>query len=119
MKELKASNALFNKKLQEERRIKKEKLKKEREKEKEKKALQRSQKQQQKEKEKQAANTLNSIQQPQKGKRTASYSTAPKNKRVKRCIAGASGGQGGESSQAPPPKITSRGRNVTLPRKFR
>jgi hypothetical protein len=94
-------------------------LKKEREREKEKKALERSKKQQLKEKEGQAANTPNSIQQPQKGKRTASYNAAPKNKRVKRCIAGASGGQGGESSQAPPPEITSRSRNVTLPSKFR
>jgi hypothetical protein len=96
-----------------------ERLKKEREKKKKKKALERSQKQQQKEKEKQAANTPNSIQQPQKGKRTASHNVASKIKCVKRFIASASGGQGRESSQAPPPKITSCGRKVTLPSRFR
>ena len=63
-KKLKASNALLNKKLQEERRVERERLKKEREKEKEKKAQEQAEKKQQKEKEKQAANTSNSTQQP-------------------------------------------------------
>jgi outer membrane biosynthesis protein TonB len=118
-KELKASNALLKKKHQAEKCVEREKLKKEREKEKEKKAQEQAQKKQQKEKEKQAANLPNPVQLSQIVKRTASNKTASKDKRVKRCTGGASGGQGGESSQAPPPKITSRGRNVTLFSKFR
>jgi hypothetical protein len=51
MKELKASNALLNNKLQYERRVERERSKKEREKEKEKKAQEQAQKKQQKEKE--------------------------------------------------------------------
>jgi hypothetical protein len=119
MKELKASNTLFNKKLQEERRVERERLKKEREKEKEKKAQEQAQEKQQKEKEKQAANTSNSIQQPQTGRTIASKKAALKRKRVEECTSSASGGQGGESSQAPPPKTTRTGRSITIPWKFR
>jgi hypothetical protein len=63
VKELKASNALLHKRLQEERRVERERLKKEREKEKEKKAQEQAQKKQQKEKEKQAANSSKSVKQ--------------------------------------------------------
>ncbi|KAF1938831.1 hypothetical protein EJ02DRAFT_457505 [Clathrospora elynae] len=89
MKELKASNALLNKKLAEERRVERERLKKERKKEKERKAKEPSNK------------------------------PVPKNKRVKKCSGGASSGNGKESPPALPPKITSRGRNITIPKKFR
>jgi hypothetical protein len=119
MKKLKASNALLNKKLQEERRIERERLKKEREKEMEKKAQERAQKKQQKEQEKQAANTSNSVQQSQRSNRTASKKAVPKRKRVEGCTAGGSRVVGEELSQAPPPKITRRGRNITIPKKFR
>jgi hypothetical protein len=119
IKELKASNNLLNKKLQENRRVERERSKKEREKEKEKKAQEQAQKKQQKEKEKQAVNLPKPVQLSQTGKRTALNKTASRNKRVKRCTGGASGGQGGESSQAPPPKTTKRGRSITIPNKFR
>ncbi|KAF1943377.1 hypothetical protein EJ02DRAFT_453479 [Clathrospora elynae] len=92
MKELKASNALLNKKLAEERR---------------------------KEKEKEAPNLQKTAKQPKKGKRAASNKPAPKNKRVKKCSNGASSGNSEESPPALPPKITSRGRNITIPKKFR
>jgi hypothetical protein len=116
MKKLKASNALLNKKLQEERRIERERLKKEREKEEEKKAQERAQKKQQKEQEKQAANTSNSVQQSQRGNRTASKKAVPERKRGEGCTAGGSRVVGEELSQARPPKITRRGRNIIIPR---
>jgi hypothetical protein len=119
MKKLKVSNALLNKKLQDERRVERERLKKEREKEKEKKAQEQAQKKQQKEQEKQTANTSNSVQQSHRGNRTTSKKPAPKRKRVEGCTAGGSGVVGEESSLAPLPKITRRGRNITVPRKFR
>jgi hypothetical protein len=97
-----------------------ERLKKEREKEKENKAQQeQAQKKQQKEQEKQAANTSNSVKQSQRGNRATSKKPAPKRKRVEGCTAGGSGVVGEGSSQAPPPKITRRGRNITVPKKFR
>ncbi|KAF1935264.1 hypothetical protein EJ02DRAFT_460534 [Clathrospora elynae] len=95
MKELKASNALLNKKLAEERR------------------------KQQKEKEKEALNLQKTAKQPKRGKSAASNKPAPKNKRVKKCSNGASGGNSEESPLALLPKITSRGRNITIPKKFR
>jgi hypothetical protein len=119
MRKLKASNALLNKKLQDERHVERERLKKEREKEKEKKAQEQAQKKQQKELEKQTANTSNSVQQSQRGNRTISKKAAPKRKRVEGCTAGGNGVVSEESSQASLPKITRRGRNITVPRKFR
>jgi hypothetical protein len=94
-------------------------LKKEREKEKEKKAQEQAQKKQQKEQEEQATNTSNSVQQSQRVKRTTSKKAAPKRKRVEGCTAGGSEVVGEELSQAPSPKITRRGRNITVPKKFR
>jgi hypothetical protein len=61
MRKLKASNVLLNKKLQDERRVVRERLKKEREKEKEKKAQEQAQKKQQNKQGKQTANTSNSV----------------------------------------------------------
>jgi hypothetical protein len=115
MKELRASNQLFNKKLQEERRIARETVKKERVREKEMKAQEQAQKKQQK----QAANLIKPVQQPQRGNRTTSKKAALKRKRVEGCTTAASGDQGGEPSQAPPPKVTRTGRNITIPSKFR
>jgi hypothetical protein len=119
MKELRASNQLFNKKLQEERRIARETAKKERVREKEMKAQEQARKKQQKQKENQAANLPKPVQQPQRGNRTISKKAAPKRKRVEGCTTAASGDQGGEPSQAPPPKVTRTGRNITIPSKFR
>jgi hypothetical protein len=102
MKELKASNALLNKKLQEE-----------------KKAQEQAKKKQQKEKEHQAAEARKIAQSSQIAPATTSKKQAPKRKRVERCTASASSGQGGELSQAPPPKVTRTGRSITIPKKFR
>jgi hypothetical protein len=119
MKELKASNTLLNRKLQEEKRVERERLKKEREKEKEKKAQEQAQKKQQKEKENQATEARKIAQSSQRAPATVSKKQAPKRKRVERCTGGASSGQGGESSQSPPPKITRTGRSITIPDRFR
>jgi hypothetical protein len=119
MKELRANNALYKKKIAEEKRIAREKTKEEREKEKEKRAQEQAEKKQQKEEEKQAAETRKIAQPSQIAPATASRKQVPKRKRVERCTASGSGGQGGESSQAPPPKVTRTGRNITVPKKFR
>jgi hypothetical protein len=119
MKELKASNTLLHKKLQEEKRIKRERVRKEREKEKEKKAQEQAQKKQQKEKEKQAAEARKIAQQSQRVPATASKKQTPKRKRVEACTSGASGVNSEESPPAPPPKVTRTGRSITIPKKFR
>jgi hypothetical protein len=87
--------------------------------EKEMKAQEQARKKQQKQKENQAANLPKPVQQPQRGNRTISKKAAPKRKRVEGCTTAASGDQGGEPSQAPPPKVTRTGRNITIPSKFR
>jgi hypothetical protein len=119
MKELKASNALLNKKLQEERRVEREMVKKEREREKEKKAQEQAQKKQQKEKEKQATEARKIAQSSQITPATTSNRQAPKRKRVDRCTGGASGVNSEEAPQAPLPKVTRTGRSITIPEKFR
>jgi hypothetical protein len=119
MKELKASNTLFKKKLQEERRIERESMRKEREREKEKKAQELAQKKQQKEKEKQAVQTRKIARLSQITPATTLKKQVPKRKRVERCTGGASGVDGEESPPAPPPKVTRTGRSITVPRKFR
>jgi hypothetical protein len=116
MKELKASNALLNKKLKEERRIEKERLRKERDKEKEKMAQDQAQKKRQKEKEKQAVKARQIAQSSQVAPATTSNKQILKRKRVEPCTGGAGGVNGGE---APPPKVTRTGRSITVPRKFR
>jgi len=85
-------------------------LKKEREKEKEKKAQEVAQRKQQREE---------TAKQSQSLQATTSKKQAPKRKRVEGCTVSASGGQGRESSQAPPPKITRTGRSITIPNRFR
>ncbi|KAF1354541.1 hypothetical protein EJ07DRAFT_132072, partial [Lizonia empirigonia] len=59
------------------------------------------------------------LQLSQKGKRKASQATGPR-KRSKRVNIGDVGGGAPQASPpAPPPRITSRGRNVKLPAKFK
>ncbi|KAG9382646.1 DUF1682 domain containing protein [Pyrenophora tritici-repentis] len=54
-----------------------------------------------------------------KGKRRASAATSSNNKRQKRVEAARAGAQVQEEPPAPPSKLTSRGRNVNLPSKYR
>ncbi|KAI1689714.1 hypothetical protein KJE20_02892 [Pyrenophora tritici-repentis] len=60
-----------------------------------------------------------SIQQAQKRKRKASQVLSPSNKRQKRAGAAHAGVQAGDELSAAPAKVTSRGRNVSLPQKYR
>jgi hypothetical protein len=59
------------------------------------------------------------LQLSQKGKRKALQVSSASNKRQKRVGAARAGVQVQEEPLAPPPKLTSRGRNINLPEKYR
>ncbi|KAH4914299.1 hypothetical protein HBI79_242250 [Parastagonospora nodorum] len=96
----------------EDRRAERERLKVVREKEKAKKQAER-------ERQKQQRNAEKAIQLSQRGKRKASQAVSSKEKRQKRSGGNAAAEQAVARPQAPPPKVTSRGRNVKLPSKFK
>jgi hypothetical protein len=108
MKELKAANALYNKKLKEERRVATAAKREAREKERAEKAAKR-------EREKAVQNTKPAIQTSHKGKRKASATTTPKAKRQKR-----SGGAAAPAEVVPavPAKVARSGRAVKLPTRY-
>ncbi|KAI1527705.1 hypothetical protein PtrSN001A_009311 [Pyrenophora tritici-repentis] len=60
-----------------------------------------------------------SIQQAQQRKRKASQVLSLSDKRQKRAGAAHAGVQAGDELSATPAKVTSRGRNVNLPQKYR
>jgi len=60
-----------------------------------------------------------SSQQAPQRKRKASRVTSSSNKRQKRAGAAHAGVQAGDEPSAAPPKVTSHGRSVNLPQKFR
>jgi hypothetical protein len=119
MKKLRANNALYKKKIAEEKRVAKEIAKEEREKEKEKRAQEQAKKKQQKEEEKQAEEVRKIARPSEIAQAIASNKQVPKRKRVERCTTGASGVNSEETPPSPPPKVTRTGRNITIPRKFR
>ncbi|KAI1508325.1 DUF1682 multi-domain protein [Pyrenophora tritici-repentis] len=96
----------------EDRRAERERLKVVREKEK-------AEKQAERERQKQQRNAEKAIQLSQRGKRKASQAVSSKEKRQKRSGSDAAAGQAVARSPSPPPKVTSRGRNVKLPSKFK
>ncbi|KAH6511581.1 hypothetical protein HBI81_243380 [Parastagonospora nodorum] len=96
----------------EERRAERERLKVVREKEK-------AEKQAERERQKQQRNAEKAIQLSQRGKRKASQAVSSKEKRQKCSGGGAAAEQAIARSPSPPPKVTSRGRNVKLPSKFK
>ncbi|KAF1937533.1 hypothetical protein EJ02DRAFT_313301, partial [Clathrospora elynae] len=96
----------------EQRRDERERLKKEREKEKEKKAAEKQRQKAEKE-------ATKSGQAAQQLKRKAPQSVPPKNKRQKQSGGSALKVAVPEATSSPLPRITSRGRNITLPSKFR
>ncbi|KAF1935621.1 hypothetical protein EJ02DRAFT_330495, partial [Clathrospora elynae] len=98
----------------EQRRDERERLKKEREKEKEKEKKAAKKQCQKAEKE-----ATKSGQATQQLKRKAPQSVPPKNKCQKQSGGGALKVAVPEAAPSPPPRIMSRGRNVTLPSKFR
>lgn len=95
-----------------ERRVAREAAKLVREKEKAEKAAERARKIA-------AQNTKKGIQPTQSGNKKASQAIPPQNKRQKRSAGDAATRVVLEGSPSPPPQITSRGRSVKLPSKFR
>jgi hypothetical protein len=96
----------------EQRRVERERLKEVREKERAEKAAERQH-------QKDERDRAKALQLSQKGKRKASQVSSASNKRQKRVGAARAGTQVQEEPPAPPPKLTSRGRNVNLPSKYR
>ena len=96
----------------EERRVERQRLKEIRERERAEKAAERA-------RQKEERDATKALQLSQKGKRKASQVSSASNKRQKRVGAARAGAQVQEEPPAPPPKLTSRGRNVNLPQKFR
>ncbi|KAI1686713.1 DUF1682 multi-domain protein [Pyrenophora tritici-repentis] len=96
----------------EERRVERQRLKEMRE-------LERAEKAAERARQKEERDAAKAIQLPQKGKRRASAATSSNNKRQKRVEAARAGAQVQEEPPAPPSKLTSRGRNVNLPSKYR
>jgi hypothetical protein len=96
----------------EERRVERERLKVVREKEKADKAAERQ-------RQKEERDSTRALQLSQKRKRQASRPASSNKKRQRRIGDALQSDQVGGLSSAPPPKITTRGRNVNLPQKFR
>jgi hypothetical protein len=111
-KELKAAAMLYKQKIQEEKRVAREKAKVVREKEKAEKAAERARKIE-------AQNTQKALQLAQRSKRKASQGPSSKNKRQKQRGGGVVIAEVQPELSAQPPKVTSRGRNVYLPQKFK
>jgi hypothetical protein len=66
-----------------------------------------------------AATSQNSRDAPNKGKRAASRSAAPKITKKRRVVGAGSGAEAASPLPQPPPKTTSRGRQINVPKKFR
>jgi hypothetical protein len=112
MKELRAASKLYKEKIIEEKRAERERAKVVREKE-------RAEKAAEKQRQKEERNLQKAIQTSQTGKRKASRASAPKNKRQKRSGGSAAARIAPTRSPSPPPRITSRGRSIKVPSKFR
>lgn len=112
LKALKESNKLYKKKIAEVKRVARGAAKVERERERAAKAAERAAKIK-------ANNTKQAIQTTQNGKRKATRASSSNPKRQKgvggRAVVAASP----EAAPAAPPKVTRRGRNVTLPHKYK
>lgn len=109
---IRADNKLLKEWLAEERRVAREAAKIVREKEKAEQAAKR-------ERQKQARDAAKAIQSSQEGKRQASRPPTQKSKRQKRVVDVADRREAAEALPAPPSVTTRRGRNVTLPSKYK
>jgi hypothetical protein len=121
IKGFRASNIFFNKKLAEKRCVERERecVRKRRGRKRRKRRLWNAPKNNNRSRRKIGCTHSKLCTTAQKGKRMALNKATSKDKRVKRCTGDASGGQGEESSQAPPPTNTRRGRYITVPKKSR
>jgi hypothetical protein len=119
MRELRAANKLYQKKIAEEKPVARERAKVVREKERAEKAVRLVHAQREKQQQKDAANATKALQLSQRGKRPASKKLALKRARGRRVIGAASGDAPAPAPAPAPPKKTSSGRKVNLPSKFR
>ncbi|KAF1363594.1 hypothetical protein EJ07DRAFT_103374, partial [Lizonia empirigonia] len=118
-KELAAAKKLVEEQEKEDRRVAREAAAEVRRQEKEDYAKGVAERKAQRERLKLEHDAAKALQLSQKGKRKASQATGPR-KRSKRVNIGDVGGGAPQASPpAPPPRITSRGRNVKLPAKFK
>ena len=119
MKELVAANKLYHKKIAEERREQRVREKVERDRVKAEKAQEVAERRAQKESQKQALNAQKALQLSQRGKRKASPAHTAKITKKRGAVGGVGSAVARERSLSPPPITTRRGRNVTLPSKFK
>ena len=96
----------------EQRRVERQRLKEIREQERAEKAAERARKVE-------AQHQTKTIQQAQQRKRKALQVAPPSNKRQKRAGAAQAGVQAGDELSTAPAKVTSRGRKINLPQKYR
>lgn len=111
-KELKKAAQLYKQKIAEEKRVERERLKEVREKEKAEKAAKRQ-------RQKKERDSAKAPKKSQDRKRKASRLPTASNKRQKRVASQLGHAQVQEELSSPQPQVTSRGRNVKLPKKFR
>jgi hypothetical protein len=118
-KELKAAAKLYKKKIQEEKRVARERAKVVREKEKAEKAERLAHARREKQQQKDAANATKALQLSQRGKRPALKKPAPKKRRGRRVVGAAGGATPAPAPAAPSPPTTSYGRPIKVLSKFR
>lgn len=112
LKELREANKLYKEKLAQEKRVAREEARVERERERAEKAAQKAA-------QREARNTAKAIQLSQKGKRKASSDSTPKNKRQKRAVGAAQGVDAVQAISCAPTVTTRRGRNVSVPARYK
>jgi hypothetical protein len=111
-KQEKAEEKISKKQQLEQKRRDREVAKEAREKEKAEQAAER-------ERQRRIRDSKKAVQTTQRGKRKASATSGPKNKRQRPSVGEAHSDVAGSGASAPPPKTTRRGRNITLPDKFK
>jgi hypothetical protein len=118
-RELRAAAALYKKQQLEARKLEREKVKEVKQKEREEKAKRLAASRAEKQHQKEAENTQKALQLSQRAKRPASPKTAPKNKRARGAVGVQRGEEVGEAAPTELPKLTTRGRQIRKPRKFK
>jgi hypothetical protein len=118
-KELKAAAKLYKKKIQEEKRVARERAKMVREKEKVERAERLAHARREKQQQKHAINATKALQLSQRSKRPASKKPILKKSRRRRVVGAASGATPAPAPPPPSPPKTASGRKVNLPSKFR
>ena len=111
---LRHANKLYNEKIAQERREQRAREKAERDQVRAEKAKEAAKRKAQRERDKEACNAAEAIQLPQRGKRKASQSTAPRKKQNRGAVAARRGDVAAEPPAAPRTHTTRSGRTATL-----